>query len=239
MTAALLAYAPPDDTYGLLATQFDKHGSFDKGGVTLIHITGEQAITRLNEVLGPENWDFKLVGHGATTVEVWVIGELTVRWPNGTVSVKQHVGNQDIARGAGASSDTYKAATTDALKKCASLVGIGLYLFDADERAAVKTQMAASGQLQSGYGNTGYNAPAQPQRGVQIVSSGPATACYNCGGPIEGTQFSDGKIVSAETVAGWGIRNHGVPLCLKDYSAAKKGQLQIAAPQNPTEDVPF
>lgn len=233
-------YVEPGETLGLLSERFDKHGTIDRGSTTLIHITGEQAVSRLNEVLGAENWDFKIVDKGSTPVEYWVIGELTVRWPNGAVSVKHHVGNQDLARGQSMSSDVLKAAATDALKKCASLIGVGLYLFDAEQRSEVQSQMGIQPRSGGYQQQQQQRQPAQfaPRQQVQS-QAGPAPACFYCSGPIEGTQFQDGKVVSAEQVVGWGMKNFNVPLCLRDYSAAKKGNIIIDSGQPDLEEAPF
>ena len=72
--------------------------------------------------------------------EVIVEAKLTVRTPGGQTIVKTQFGGADIKRHAsGARSgrplsiaDDYKAAASDALKKCASLLGIGLDLYGRD-----------------------------------------------------------------------------------------------------------
>lgn len=234
-------YIEPGDTLSYLSEKFDKHGTISRGSTTLIHITGEQVVSRLNEVLGAENWDFRVVDHGTTPVEAWVLGEMTVRWPNGAVSVKQHIGNQDLARGQNLSSDVNKAAVTDAIKKCASLIGVGLYLFDAEQRTEVQNQMGVTGP--TGYGGgqppTPIGQRQAPARQQLQAGTGGSVACFHCGGPIEGTQFNDGKVVTAEQVAGWGTKNFGVPLCLKDYSAVKRGNLVLDLGQPDAESVPF
>jgi hypothetical protein len=72
--------------------------------------------------------------------EVIVEAKLTVRTPGGQTIVKTQFGGAEIKRHAsGARSgrplsvaDDYKAAASDALKKCASLLGIGLDLYGRD-----------------------------------------------------------------------------------------------------------
>jgi hypothetical protein len=128
------------ETYGHLACEFDDTHMDTRGGVTFDYITGEQCATRLNTVLGPFNWAFNVKEHGYNEPadEIWVLGELMVYGlPNGEglpypVS-RQQFGSQKIkrARQTGNPLDIgfdLKGATTDAMKKCASLIGVGLYL---------------------------------------------------------------------------------------------------------------
>lgn len=218
----------PEDTYQRLCEHFDKHGVISKGDQKLIHITGEQATARLNDVLGPENWDYMIRSHGEISGEAWVLGELTVRWPRGETSIKQQVGTQELTRGQYAATDILKAAATDALKKCATLIGVGLYLFNADERQQVAASMGVAVQSQQQNRPTPITRPSP---------SGAPLACEYCGSPVEGTTFNDGKVVGPDDVAAWGRKNFGMVLCLQDYSAAKKGRI-VLQPQ-PTEDVPF
>src|SRR5829696_5198965 len=72
--------------------------------------------------------------------EVIVEAKLTVRTPGGQTIVKTQFGGADIKRHASGPksgrplsiADDYKAAASDALKKCASLLGIGLDLYGRD-----------------------------------------------------------------------------------------------------------
>src|SRR5205814_1873948 len=106
-----------------------------RGGVELEYITGEQATTRLNETLGFLNWSFRIVEHGiaAEADECWALGEITVSL-DGRVVSRQQFGSQKVkrSRSSGTPLDIgfdLKGAATDALKKCASLVGVALYLW--------------------------------------------------------------------------------------------------------------
>jgi hypothetical protein len=135
-TATLPTDAPPAaHLYAALAAPFPTVYRRDIGGGTQApYITGEQVTSRLNTVLGPTGWSFCVVSHGvlAEADEIWVQGELTVTTPDGTVTRGQF-GSQKIkrARQTGNPLDIgfdLKGATTDALKKCASLVGVGLDL---------------------------------------------------------------------------------------------------------------
>lgn len=97
------------------------------------YVTGEQVTSRLNDVLGWDGWSFRIIQHGYNddADEVWVLAEFIA---GGTI--KQQFGSQKHNRyskgdNAGKIIDygfDLKGAATDALKKCATLVGVGLYL---------------------------------------------------------------------------------------------------------------
>ncbi|MDQ3931054.1 MAG: Rad52/Rad22 family DNA repair protein, partial [Chloroflexota bacterium] len=110
-----------------------------RGGMQFSYVEHGYVTERLNLVFG-FNWDFEIVDKQILEDEVIVEARLTVRTPNGQTIVKTQFGGADIKRHAsGAKSgrplsiaDDYKAAASDALKKCASLLGIGLDLYGRD-----------------------------------------------------------------------------------------------------------
>lgn len=124
------------ETYERLAAPFDQTFTDVRGGVSLVYITGEQVATRLNEVLGVFGWNFEVREHGIneTADEVWVLGRLITHPLEMTLSItRDQFGSQKIkrSRSTGMPLDIgfdLKGATTDAMKKCASLIGVGLYL---------------------------------------------------------------------------------------------------------------
>src|SRR5207302_4655236 len=109
--------------------------------------------TRLNETLGFLNWSFRIVEHGihAEADECWALGELTVTIDGRTVT-RQQFGSQKVkrSRSSGTPLDIgfdLKGAATDALKKCASLLGVGLYLSRKEVPGSANgTQGGAQGQ---------------------------------------------------------------------------------------------
>lgn len=125
------------EVYARLAAPFDTThtlpGRGGSGGLT--YITGEQCITRLNEVLGPFAWSFvvKEHGHNEAADEIWVLGQLTVNFGNDMV-VHEQFGSQEVKHLKNSEEILeigfdLKGAATDALKKCASMIGVGLYLY--------------------------------------------------------------------------------------------------------------
>jgi hypothetical protein len=120
--------------YARLSAPFDTTFSDVRGGVHITFISGEQVVSRLNEVLGVEGWSFLILRHevNAEADEAWALGEL-VAWIGGREVRRQQFGSQKIhrSRSTGAPLDLgfdLKGAATDAMKKCASLLGVGLYL---------------------------------------------------------------------------------------------------------------
>lgn len=102
--------------------------------------TGEQVITHLNRVLGPGNWSFRVIEQGeeSDSDECWAFGEITAVIDGVTV-VKQDYGSQAFKRARSTGKyvskwDDKKSAMTDALKRCARLLGVGLDAW-ANERA--------------------------------------------------------------------------------------------------------
>ncbi len=113
-----------------------------RGGATFNYITGEQCISRLNTVLKPWNWSFKVLDHGihVEADECWVSAELTATFTvdgERVTVTRQQFGSQKVkrSRSTGTPLDIgfdLKGATTDAMKKCATGIGVALYLSEKD-----------------------------------------------------------------------------------------------------------
>jgi hypothetical protein len=102
--------------------------------------TGEQIITHLNRVLGPASWSFHILDQGMEedSDECWVFAQITAIIDGQTV-VKQDYGSQAVKRSRStgkylSKGEDRKSAATDALKRCARLLGVGLDAW-ANERA--------------------------------------------------------------------------------------------------------
>jgi hypothetical protein len=156
-------------TYQRLSERFpvEAHKTKSIGGRDLIYVDGEMVVSKLNEVLGFDGWSFEI---GQITVledEVWATGKLTV-YSGGRVIVREQAGGQIINRTRGIPArpaqeadgerpyvpaqpaqkgqvielaNDIKGAVTDCLKKCATLVGVGLYLYDPVERRELDAEM--------------------------------------------------------------------------------------------------
>src|SRR5438552_7710042 len=110
-----------------------------RGGLQFAYVEHGYVTERLNVVFG-FNWDFEIRDKQILDDEVIVEARLTVRTPGGQTIVKTQFGGADIKRHASGPrsgrplsiADDYKAAASDALKKCTSLLGIGLDLYGRD-----------------------------------------------------------------------------------------------------------
>lgn len=107
------------------------------GGKTFSYVEVGYVISILNQVFGWD-WDFKILDQQVGKRQVWVRGELTVRLKDHQI-VKGQYGGADIKfnRTTGepvSIADDLKAAASDCLKKCASLLGVAsdIYWKDLD-----------------------------------------------------------------------------------------------------------
>lgn len=228
------------DLYDALAAPFERtHFRDGGGGVRLEYIDGEQATTRLNETLGFLNWSFRVVEHGihAEADECWTLGELTVTIGDRTVT-RQQFGSNKIkrSRSSGTPLDIgfdLKAAGTDALKKCASLIGVALYLY---EKEAPTDRVAPVGNAPAGSG----------QQPTPLSSAGKSTAqnlgiddplyCEECGDTLTETRFKDGTNWAPSQLAVFGRRKHSRILCMPHYREANQAKRRA---EEALQTVPF
>jgi len=102
-----------------------RDGSF---GQTLAYVPGHTVIQRLNDAF-ESAWSFEIISHDIHKDEVIVIGKLTAK-----DIIKCQFGSSRITRARETGemvslADDLKAAATDAIKKAASLFGVGLHLY--------------------------------------------------------------------------------------------------------------
>jgi hypothetical protein len=207
-----------EQIYTSLAREFEHTFSDTRGGVNLTYITGEQATTRLNEVLGYDGWSFEIISSEVVEDEVLVLGELTV-WSRGesdsnALSVsRQQYGSQKIKRkrDSGTILDIgfdYKGAATDALKKCASLIGVGLYLSRKEEQNIASVR----GVAQAIAARSSQAPPTQWDTDGNVVGGTPT--CEVCGEEITDRKRKDGSIWFASEVAEYSRKTcNGRVLC--------------------------
>jgi hypothetical protein len=148
-----------------------------KGGKTFDYVTGAYVEKVLNFIFG-WNWDFEVTSHGREGNFVWVLGKLTVRGGQaGQVITKTQFGRAEIKYIKNTKDyvdygNDLKAATTDALKKCASLLGIASDIYG---KAEFKQETGKEAREES--------VPASPQPVVN--SSQPEYhECHGCAQPI-------------------------------------------------------
>ena len=238
------AAASPSATeiYQKLAAPFDVTFRDLRGGVELEYITGEQATSRLNEGLGFHNWSFRVIEHGihAEADECWVLGEMAAT-VDGKTFTRQQFGSQKIkrSRSSGTPLDVgfdLKGAATDALKKCASLIGVALYLWKKEPQQGLGTGGAPSG---GGY-NQGGGAPTpinqNPGGGNQGGAALDSLYCEECGEPLTETRFKDGTNWAPAQLAVFGRRKHSRILCMTHYREANQAKRRA---EEALQQVPF
>lgn len=97
------------------------------GGISLKYVEVGYVINVLNQVFGYD-WDFRILDQQIGNTQVWVRGELSFRL-KGHQIVKGQYGGSDIKFNRSNNetisiADDLKAAASDCLKKCASMIGI-------------------------------------------------------------------------------------------------------------------
>lgn len=114
-----------------------------KGGGSWSYVTGGYVKKVLNLMFG-FNWDFEIVDEmiQLEAKQVIVKGKLTCRYQDTTI-VKMQYGRQDLKlrRDSGQPLDLgndLKGAATDALKKCASELGVAADIYNAEEFREMK-----------------------------------------------------------------------------------------------------
>lgn len=216
--------------YEDLAQPFDTTFKDVRGGVELEYLNGEQVVSRLNEVLGLDAWSFRVLEHGYNQEadECWVLGEITVTFGVGpsdrTYVVRQQFGSSKVKRSRTTDSPLdigfdLKSATTDALKKCASLVGVGLYLSRKEPPAVQSTAETSIPRAE-------WNAEVY--------------TCEQCDEELKEIRFRDGTTWTPALLASYGRRKHNKVLCMQHYREANEARKKAdTLPNAAIDEVPF
>jgi hypothetical protein len=110
----------------------------------LDYVEGHSVIARLNQALEGA-WSFEVTHHEVREDEAVVLGKLTAE---GIIKMQFGVSQVTREKGTGALvslGDDLKAAATDALKKCATYLGVGLHLYADKPLAGRAAAMRAGG----------------------------------------------------------------------------------------------
>jgi hypothetical protein len=160
-------------------------------GKQLDYIEGHSVIHRLNDAFDSD-WSFSVTEHMSMDDEVIVVGRLRVNDVE-----KQQFGSSNITRDSSTGKmlclgDDLKGAATDALKKCASLLGVGLHLYgdinnngngqtqtdpdqsvnDTDNSLATDNNQRLPGNGNNGNGKNGNGSLITPKQMRYILSLG-------------------------------------------------------------------
>lgn len=115
---------------------------YDGKDKVIDYVPGNKVIERLNECFD-HRWSFSVVNHDIDYKGgyVYVLGRLQVLIEGEFVTKEQFGGsriNLDINRNVICIGDDLKVATTDAMKKCATELGIGLHLYETERGDEIK-----------------------------------------------------------------------------------------------------
>src|SRR5438132_12730756 len=109
-------------------------------GDVLDYVEGSAVIQRLNDAFNAE-WTFEVLDHHIYEKEVVVLGKLTAQGIAKCQFGKSKITRTKETKAEVSIGDDLKAAVTDAIKKCATLFGIGLHLSfengNGDEKSTV------------------------------------------------------------------------------------------------------
>jgi hypothetical protein len=142
---------------------------------TLDYVEGHSVIARLNEAFDGR-WSFEIVRHDILEDrnEILVVGKLSaegvVKMQFGASRIERDETTKEIV----CLADDLKAAGTDALKKCATFLGVGLHLYG--ERPASRvTQGGSPRGEERGRGGNGRGRRDRPTKG-DVATSLPAAS---------------------------------------------------------------
>ena len=165
-----------DDTArGLLTVPFspeDIRSRQGHNGTRLCYVESWRVIERLNEALN-HDWSFEILEHQVLDDEVLVKAELSC-----TGIRKQAFGSSSITRSRDTNAavsivDDLKSAASDALKKAASLLGVGLEVFSGQVR---ETQASTPrGRGMPAPGRKKFEGGAGPSAGMSSSVMSPST----------------------------------------------------------------
>lgn len=163
------------------------------------------------------NWDFQIVEHGKEQDHVWVRGKLIVKSPDGTKTItKEQFGRSEVKFQTERQGDKrvrtekfldygndLKAASSDALKKCASMLGIARDIYSKGD-----------------YRQESGNEPRDAQPALPPAPTDQPRVEYECHGAHKGGCGYGGTLTQAEY--DYSMRIHQKPLCRKCQSEVGK-----------------
>jgi hypothetical protein len=125
------------DTIEILSREFapNQIKVLKKAGRGFDYIEQASCIRRLNEAFGL-NWSFEVFETAKASSAIVVKGRLIVPIEDGKMIVKEQFGHATLHNKMDLG-DSYKTAASDALKKCATLLGVALHLYEDDDEVKV------------------------------------------------------------------------------------------------------
>ena len=117
-------------------------------GNKALSYVGHPDYTRRLDALFPFAWDFRTEVAGITDSAVSVKGSLSITLVDGRTITRENFGHGQINKGFPLG-DALKTAAVDAQKKCCSMFGIGLHLYDGDDQPGQPQATSGNGQYHS------------------------------------------------------------------------------------------
>ena len=126
--------------------------TMSKGGTRLTYIPVSEVINRLNKVLGVDRWSFEIIVCNRDVIDPeYIVAHVRLTWhaEDRSASIyRDGYGGQKIKRTKQGDivdlGDEMKGAVSDALKKAAQTLGVGLYLARSDEAMDIEEAMESS-----------------------------------------------------------------------------------------------
>lgn len=145
------------DIYSQLTEAFPKEveRQLKKGGASLTYIPVSEVITRLNRVLGIDKWSFEIISCGRDALDPeYIVAHVRLVWISESSAVSRDgFGGQKIKRTKAGEivdlGDEMKGAVSDALKKAAQTLGIGLYLARTEESMEIEAEASIDPVIES------------------------------------------------------------------------------------------
>lgn len=122
-----------------------------KSGMSLVYLPVSEVINRLNKVLGPESWSFTVISIERDQYdndEIIAHINLSIDFGDGKIVNKHGIGGQSVKRAKSTGKpidlgNDFKGAVSDALKKAAQQLGVGLYLARSADAMDIEDAMDA------------------------------------------------------------------------------------------------
>ena len=144
------AIAGRNDIQALLNEAFPKEveRQLKKGGTSLTYIPVSEVISRLNKVLGFDGWAYEIIKCERDALDPeFIVAHVrlsVLSKDDFTNVVKDGFGGQKIKRTKAGDivdlGDEFKGAVSDALKKAAQALGVGLYLARSEEAMEIEVE---------------------------------------------------------------------------------------------------
>lgn len=147
-------------TYQQLSEPFppEMEKTLSKSGTRLTYIPVSEVINRLNKVLGADRWSYEIISCLRDAIDPdYIVAHVRLTWHTAVTDscsaiIRDGYGGQKIKRTKQGDivdlGDEMKGAVSDALKKAAQTLGIGLYLARSEEAMDIEEAMDAVQQPQ-------------------------------------------------------------------------------------------